>query len=140
MPATVIYDGDCGLCNCIKDTFGALDWFRTMRWITLQSPEAAEFGISRADLEKSVYIVTAEGSTAHGWAAVKRILFRVPITYLAALAALRKSAWLALGIAVALSPAADPLGQTAYEVVSRNRYRFPRSTCSTPVWDNRENE
>jgi predicted DCC family thiol-disulfide oxidoreductase YuxK len=131
MPATVIYDGDCSLCTRIRTTMEALDWFRTMRWIRLQDPEAAGFGISRQELEQSVYLVT-ESSRTHGWAAVKRMLLRVPVTYLLAAAAINRSPWSGIAIAVLFSPLADPAGERAYQWVARNRFRIAGSTCGTP--------
>ncbi len=135
MPATVIYDGDCAICTRIKEITGRLDWFGTMRWLPLQSPEAARFGISREQLEASVYLVSESGTT-HGWQAAKRILPRVPLTWLVAAIAVRKQPWMMLAAAVAFSPVGDPAGEAVYGFVARNRYRFPGSTCSTALWDN----
>lgn len=140
MSATVIYDGGCGVCNAARKAIEALDWFGTMRWLPLQSPEAEGFGIRREDLERSIYVVSRGGERSHGWRAVKAILFRVPLTYVVAGAVARRSPWAAAGLAVLLSPIANPAGQAAYELVARNRHRFPASTCAAPVWDNQNNE
>lgn len=135
MKATVIYDGDCGLCTRVKAAAEELDWFGTMRWIPLDSPEAARFGISREELERSVYFISRR-TQAHGWEAVKQILLRLPLAWVAGGAVIRKSPWAALGIAAVLSPAFNPVGDRLYDLVARNRYRFPASTCATPIWDN----
>jgi predicted DCC family thiol-disulfide oxidoreductase YuxK len=140
MRATVIYDGDCGLCNATRMAVEALDWLGTMRWIPLQSPEAEGFGIAREDLERSMYLVSSAGEKSQGWGAVKRVALRVPLTYVVVGALARKSPWTAAGLAVLLSPIANPAGQAAYAMVARNRHRFPASTCNPPVWDNQENE
>ena len=136
MPATVIYDGDCGLCTRVKDVVEALDWFGTMRWLPQQDSRATQYGISTEDLRNAVYLVTDDGVT-HGWSAVKRIALRVPLTYLVAVAAIRKSPWTAIGLALLFSPLANPAGRRLYALVAHNRYRFPGSTCAAPVWDNR---
>ena len=137
MPATVIYDGDCGFCTRTKEAVEALDWLRTMRWIPLQSPEAARFGIPAEELEAAVFLVHGNHAV-HGWEAAKAIALRIPLTYIAAVAAIRKSPWAALAIAALFSPLAAPAGRAAYGWVARNRYRFPGSTCTAPVWDNRK--
>jgi predicted DCC family thiol-disulfide oxidoreductase YuxK len=136
MPATVIYDADCGLCNRVKDAVIALDWLGTLRWLPQQDPEAARYGIAREELKKAVFLV-ADGGTTHGWEAVKRIAWRLPLTYLLAAAVVRKSPWAGIALAIVFSPLASPAGNGLYDLVARNRYRFPGSTCAVPVWDNR---
>ena len=136
MPATVIYDGDCGLCTRVKEITEALDWLGTMRWIPQQSPEAARFGIPTEELRDSVFLVS-DRSLTHGWSAVKSIALRVPLTYFAAAVAIRRTRWVAVGLVLLFSPLAEPAGRAAYSWVARNRYRFWGSTCTVPVWDNR---
>jgi predicted DCC family thiol-disulfide oxidoreductase YuxK len=136
MPATVIYDADCGLCNRVRELTEALDWLGTMRWIPWQSSEASRFGIPAGELRDAVFLVTPGGASS-GWGAVKRIALRVPLTWVAAAVLVRKSPWAALGLAFLLSPLAEPAGRAAYGWVAGNRYRFPGSTCPAPVWDNR---
>ncbi len=136
MPATVIYDGDCGLCTRTKEIAEALDWLGAMRWIPQQSPEAARFNIPAEELRDSVFLVTDRRVT-HGWSAVKGMALRVPLTYIAAAVAIRRTRWAAVGLALLFSPLAEPAGRAAYSWVARNRHRFPGSTCAVPVWDNR---
>jgi predicted DCC family thiol-disulfide oxidoreductase YuxK len=136
MPATVIYDGDCGLCTRVKEITEALDWLGTMRWIPLQSPEAARFGIPIEELRDSVFLVS-DRSVTHGWSAVKGMALRVPLTYIGAAFAIRRTRWAALGLALLFSPLAEPAGRAAYSWVARNRHRLWGSTCGLPVWDNR---
>jgi predicted DCC family thiol-disulfide oxidoreductase YuxK len=128
MADIIIYDGDCGLCTRVADAINALDWFGTMRWMPLQSPEAARYGIPRERLEQSVYLVSGN-SHSHGFAAVQRILLRVPLTYAVAAYAIAKKPWSALLFAFLFSPLSAPIGEPAYEWVSRNRYRISGSTC-----------
>lgn len=131
MQSTVIFDSDCALCTRVRNTVEALDWFGTLRWLSQTDPEAARYGIPTAELENSVFLITSAGHT-HGWRAVKRIVARLPLTYVVGAAAVRKSPWAALAIAAVFSPAFNPVGQRAYDWVAQNRYRLPGSTCPTP--------
>ena len=137
MKATVIYDSDCGLCTRVKHAVEALDWLKTMRWIPLSSAEAGEYGIPREQLEQAVYLVS-EGCTVRGWSAVKRIVARLPVTYLAGGVLAFRSPWSAAGLALLFTPAFNPLGEILYDWVARNRSRLPASTCAAPIWDNEE--
>jgi predicted DCC family thiol-disulfide oxidoreductase YuxK len=137
MKATVIYDSDCGLCTRVKGAVEALDWLGTMRWIPLSSAEAVEFGIPREQLERSVYLVSGAART-RGWSAVKRMLARLPLTYLAGGALAFRSPWSAAGLALLFTPAFNPLGDGLYDWVARNRNRLPASTCAATIWDNEE--
>lgn len=134
--ATVLYDSDCGLCTQVKNTVEALDWLGTMSWIPSRSPEAAAFRIPIEQLDRAVYIVHGPGCKAGGWRAVKRMLARLPLTYVLAAAAIRKSWWSAVAIAALFSPAFNPIGDRAYNWVAKNRSRLPSSTCALPIWDN----
>ncbi len=136
MRATVIYDGDCGICNRLRELCGALDWFGTLDWIPQQSPEAARFGIPADALRDSMYLISADGPR-HGWSAVKGVALRLPVTYIAGALAIRKRPLAALALAALFSPLMDAPGERAYKWVAQNRYRLPGSTCAVPVWDNR---
>ena len=127
--ATVIYDGDCGICSRTRQTVEALDWLGTMRWISSHSDEADAFGFPREQLDRAVVIVTA-GSAADGWNAVKQIVVRLPLTYLVGAALVRWKPWSVLPIAVLLSPLFNPLGDRGYAFVAENRDRLPGSTCA----------
>jgi predicted DCC family thiol-disulfide oxidoreductase YuxK len=137
--ATVIYDSDCSLCTQVRAAVEALDWLGTLRWIPLQSPEAAQFGIPRADLEQAVWLIGPRGRW-QGWHAVKRMIMRLPAAWAASAVVARKSPWAAVALAAVFSPAFNPAGERLYGWVAQNRYRLPGSTCEVPVWDNRTNE
>ena len=129
MPATVIFDADCGLCQRTRRAAEALDWFATMRWLPQQDPAAVAFGIPREELETSVYLVSAHGRKYHGFDAVKQVLLRLPATYAVAGAAMAKTRWSARPIVLFFSPLFQPAGEAAYGWVAANRYFFPGSTC-----------
>jgi len=130
MPATVIFDADCGLCQRTRRVVETLDWLGSMRWLAQQDPVAASFGIPREALEKSVYLVTREGRKYHSFDAVKQVILRLPVAYLAGGAALAKTPWAALPIALFFSPLFQPAGEAGYDWVAANRYFFPGSTCA----------
>ena len=132
MSATVVYDGECGLCNAIREATEPLDWLRTMRWIPFQSPESEKFGIPREEFEKSVYIISDSGAE-HGFPAVKRILARVPATWIAAAVLVGWKPWTVLAIAAFFSPLSNPAGQPLYDWVSRHRHLIPGPTCGVGV-------
>ena len=132
MPDVVIYDGDCGICTRVKEIAESLDWLGTMRWLPSYSEEAVSYGIRRENLERAVYLVTGS-RTASGFAAVQGMLLRMPVTYFVAAFIVAKKPWTALLFAFLLSPLADPLGQPAYELVARNRYRIAGSTCDNRI-------
>jgi len=91
---------------------------------------SALFGIPREALEKSVYLVTREGRKYHSFDAVKQVILRLPVAYLAGGAALTKTPWAALPIALFFSPLFQPAGEAGYDWVAANRYFFPGSTCA----------
>lgn len=132
MPDVVIYDGDCGICARVKNIVESLDWLGTMRWIPLHSAEAAGYGIPREALERAVYLVTGSRTTS-GFAAVQGMILRIPVAYFVAASIISKRPWTALLFAFLLSPLAGPIGQPAYELVARNRYRIAGSTCDNRI-------
>jgi predicted DCC family thiol-disulfide oxidoreductase YuxK len=132
MSATVVYDGECGLCTGIRLATEPLDWFSAMRWIPFQAPEAGEFGIPREEFEKSVYFIGEHGSK-HGFPAVKAILARVPATWIAAAALVAWRPWTALAIAAFFSPLSNPIGQPLYDWVAANRHLIPGPACGVGV-------
>jgi predicted DCC family thiol-disulfide oxidoreductase YuxK len=129
---TVIYDGDCGICELTRRVVTALDWLRLLRWIPLQSAEAGTFGIPVERLEAAAHLVTSRRVIA-GFPAVRAILLRLPLTYAVIAFSIWLSPWAALPFAFFFSPLARPLGQAGYDWVARNRYRVPGSTCDNRI-------
>lgn len=129
--ATVIYDGDCGICTRIRRAVERLDWLRVLRWVPQQAVEAAAFGIPAEDLQQRLY-VAAGARRWGGFAGVKQMALRVPLFWMVVGASALVSPWLLLGWAVLFSPLAVPVGDRLYAWVARNRYRLPGSTCALP--------
>lgn len=131
MSATVIYDADCGFCTRSKSVIEHLDFFRSMRWIPLQSAEAGAHGIPRSELERALYLIRGEHRWA-GFRAFKRIFARLlPFWMLAAVVAWI-TPWSALALLLLFSPLSNPVGNRVYDWIARNRYRLPGSTCQRP--------
>jgi predicted DCC family thiol-disulfide oxidoreductase YuxK len=131
MAVAVIYDADCGFCTTSKNIIARLDFFRTMRWIPLQSAEAAVYGISHEDLERALYMIRGRHRWA-GFSAFKRIFIRLlPFWFLAALA-VWITPWSTLALLLLFSPLSNPAGNRFYDWIARNRYRLPGSTCRRP--------
>lgn len=131
MQATVIYDGDCGICTRSMRIVTALDHLRLLRWIPLQGQEAQALGIPREEMERALQLVAGRHRTA-GFSAFKRIFLRLPLFWILAGLAVWLTLWSLLAIALLFSPLSNPVGNRVYEWIARNRYRFPGSTCQRP--------
>ena len=119
MSSTVIYDADCGLCTTIKRWIERLDHFQTMHWVPIH--EAGGFGIPQEEMMRAVQLITRRGRTA-GFSAFKRILVRLPLTWLLIAILVWISAWSLLAIVLLFSPVSNPLGNRAYDWVARRRH------------------
>lgn len=128
MAATVLYDGDCGICTMAKTWSERLDFFHAMHWMPLQAKAAAEFGIPREDLEREMHFVSGLRQVS-GWPAVKQVLYRLPLFWIASALLVWLSVWCALAIALLLCPLANPIGNRLYRLTAENRYRLPGSAC-----------
>ncbi len=129
---TILYDADCGVCSRVKRTVEALDWLGTMRWVPNHGPEADQSGIAQEHLDHAVYILRGDGYD-RGFAAVQQIAMRLPLAWLVAGYVVAKKPWTALVFAFLLSPLARPAGESLYDLVARNRYRLPGSTCDNQI-------
>ncbi|HBY64357.1 MAG TPA: hypothetical protein DEH78_31435 [Solibacterales bacterium] len=114
---TVIYDGDCALCERSRRVVTALDWLGAFEWVRSQDPAALPYAVDPA----RVWAIAGarRWSGYHAW---RRILLRLPAFYL-------------LGIALAflpfllLLPVFDPLGERLYAWVAKNRGRIAGAAC-----------
>ncbi|MCC6264893.1 MAG: DUF393 domain-containing protein [Bryobacterales bacterium] len=134
----MFFDRDCGFCRRSVAAVRALDWFRSFRFVPLQGEEAKALGLAESrNLSQMVFY--RNGRQWGGWRAVKRTLFRLPLSYAAggalALTALLAPGWrapavsLALFAAAALSPLGNPAGDALYRWVARNRRCLPGASC-----------
>lgn len=138
---TVIYDGDCGICNQIKGWMERVDLERAFRWVPLQSGIGDRWGLSRADLEERLHLV-ADGKVASGFKACKLILLYNPGFYLllCIAVAIPPGDWvwyrrILVGAVLGFFfPAFNWAGEAVYNWVARNRYRFSNSgACAVDV-------
>jgi predicted DCC family thiol-disulfide oxidoreductase YuxK len=112
-PVTVLYDGHCALCAASKRKLEQWATAGSMRFVTIQSPEARVLapGLSEEKLLGAMHVVENGHVTsgADGWYRLMRL---APLT----------TAWLAWILPRAV---ARPL----YGWVARNRYRWFGRTC-----------
>jgi predicted DCC family thiol-disulfide oxidoreductase YuxK len=139
-PWLVLYDGDCGFCARAKGWFERLDFEGQFSWRPYQSGAGLPYGISGADSAERLYLVAGE-KVYSGFRAIRRMLLFNPATYFAIavlIAAPPGNAALYRRIVVGVLlvfflPPFIPIGEWAYRLVARNRYRLSaNSTCATP--------
>jgi predicted DCC family thiol-disulfide oxidoreductase YuxK len=118
MPS-MIYDGDCGICN------ESAGWARAhlpagteiVPWQTID--DLAAIGLTVRDVETAAYWVDDDGTLHRGEAAAAQVLRRAG------------GAWRVAGMTLG-SPLVRPLARRAYYWVAANRHRFSRDgACST---------
>jgi len=132
----VIFDGDCGICNRIRERMARVDFDGAFTWRPLQSGIGDRFGIPRAALEERLHLA-ADGRISSGFRACKLILLYHPAFYLVLtllLAAPGTAAWAGWWrrILVALTlafffPLFNPIGERVYDLVARHRHRISSS-------------
>lgn len=137
----VIYDGDCGFCDWCREQITRLDFDRVFAWSPYQSGRGHHYGIADEAASRRLQLVTPEGRILDGFYAVRRMLFYIPVFWMAffaaiALAPAPQPLWrrlIAGGVLFFFSPLMNPLGVWAYDLVARNRHRiFPGRTCALP--------
>jgi predicted DCC family thiol-disulfide oxidoreductase YuxK len=118
-PATLVYDGDCAFCTrCVAWAQQHLRY--RPRIVALQGADLAGLGLVRADAERSVQWVAADGTISSGARAVGQWwwrsggLWRVP----GALCLVPPTAWAA---------------EAVYRLVAANRHRLPGSSDACAV-------
>ncbi|MEZ5404249.1 MAG: DUF393 domain-containing protein [Bryobacteraceae bacterium] len=123
--ATVIFDGECGICRKIRGWLDRVDFDGAFAWVALQSAAVARFGIAREALESRMHVV-AGGRIAAGFRACKWIVLYNPALYVAAAAvvSIGLPRLLVAAAIAAFLPLFDPIGNAAYDWVARNRHRL----------------
>jgi predicted DCC family thiol-disulfide oxidoreductase YuxK len=111
------YDGDCGFCTTIVQLLARFDFARRVAWIPYQSLSQPPAGLTWVDLDKAAYI-EGGGRLEGGFFAFRRLTLLLP-----PLLVLAPLMWL---------PGLRLLGQPAYRLIARNRYRLSRQGCETP--------
>lgn len=119
-PATVLFDGVCGLCNSVVDFALGEDQGRRLRFAPLQGATAQSLLGPEAGADLDSVVVVAEGR-----------VYRHSAAFLAILARLG-GPWRVLAAAGRLVPGI--LRDALYRFVARNRYQWfgRRETCRLP--------
>lgn len=125
--ATLIYDGDCGICTA------AVNWgYRWLKWmpevVASQSIDPGSFGLTAKQVAERVWLV----DNATRWGGHEAI---------AALLTLQEGfGWRLLGAAVR-TPPTSWLARFGYAIVARNRHRIRvgDQQCAIPDGSAREN-
>ncbi len=109
-PATVLYDGNCGLCRWLLAKFLRWDRRRLLHPVALQDPEAERL-LGAMDEETrmgSWHLVEPDGTVSSAGAAVPPVLRRLP----------------GGGPLAAMSAAMPRLSERIYRLVAGNRDRL----------------
>jgi predicted DCC family thiol-disulfide oxidoreductase YuxK len=134
----VLYDGDCGFCKQSKGWVERFDFEGLLAWQPYQSGAGRAYGISDAEASERVYLV-AGSKIYSGFQAFRMMLLFNPVTYFVIavlIAAPPGNAVLyrrivVTGLLVFFLPPFAPIGEWAYGLVARNRYRLSaNSACA----------
>jgi len=115
----VIYDADCPICRRAARRLHRWDFRRTLAFLPLDDAEVQRRWphLSRDQLQQAMHVVTAEGRTYRGAAAMRMLSRRVPPLWL---------------IMPALHlPGSLPLWERLYDALARRRYLFGGKQPST---------
>ena len=110
----VLYDSDCPMCTFQQRSLTWLDWFNRVRFIPINSDEAARIApqLSRHDLMEAIHCITPRGEIHRGARAVRFLGLRLPL-----LVPVGLFLWL---------PGVIWVAEKVYQFVSRNRLLFSR--------------
>lgn len=134
--ATVIYDGDCGICNESRAWAESRDRAERLEFVPFQTAdlEAISPGLTRAMASRMAYFVQSDGSRHGGARAVFETLKRLP------------GVWGIIGW-VGANPAISLLIEPFYRLFAANRRhisaRLGLSVCRVPprqITKKRENQ
>jgi len=131
--AIVFYDSDCGLCEATRRWFMCSDPERTFHWAPIQAA-VNRYGISGEILKEKLRLIL-RGKTFSGFSAFKALVLYNPLLYMlfACVACLQPRVpgyrWLALAMIAIFSAPMTPIGEAAYNWVSRHRHAIPAVGC-----------
>jgi predicted DCC family thiol-disulfide oxidoreductase YuxK len=124
MPATLIFDGDCGFCT--TSARWAQRRFRhgeqAQAWQLLEDGVLAGAGLSEHDVQEAAWWVDGDGVRERGHRAVGRAL-------------VAGGGWRRVAGLLALTPPVSWLAAGVYRLVVRWRYRLPGGTPACRVRD-----
>ncbi|MFM6973771.1 MAG: thiol-disulfide oxidoreductase DCC family protein [Agromyces sp.] len=108
--STMIYDGDCGLCNASRE-WAERTLSQPPEFVTSQSITAGEYGVSADELSKRVWLITSNGVFG-GHDAIAMMFIAQP-----------QRGWRFAGHLM-LTPPICWIGRLTYLIVARNRHRI----------------
>lgn len=112
---TVLYDGQCVLCNQTRRTVMALDWLKRVEFLDIQQWDAVYKRYPQLDYEvamRQMHTATPDGQLIGGFEGMRRLLRELP---------LGAPLWLLLHL-----PSMNWLGPRVYRFIARHRYRINR--------------
>ena len=131
--ALVFYDGDCGFCDATRRWFVRSDPERGFNWVPLQSA-VNRYGISTELLAEKLHLILC-GKTFRGFSAFKVLVLYNPLMYMlfASIACLQPRVpgyrWLAIAVIAIFSAPMRPIGESAYDWISRHRHAISPVAC-----------
>jgi predicted DCC family thiol-disulfide oxidoreductase YuxK len=113
--ATVVFDGDCGICQALRRKVQTLDTRGKLRFVPYQAGDLATTvpGLTREAASRSLIVVRDDGRHFRGARAAFETLRRLPGT------------WGAIGMIAALPPL-SLLAEPFYRLIARNRGAISR--------------
>jgi predicted DCC family thiol-disulfide oxidoreductase YuxK len=116
--ATLIYDGECGLCRAAVARVRRWDRDGRLDYVAFQDPAVERFGIDLPALVAAMHLLLPDGRVFAGADAVPHLLRR-----------LRGKAWLARAF---LIPGVLPLARRVYRRIAERRHCVVRGLPSRP--------
>ena len=111
-----LYDKTCSLCKESKRIFQKVDWFKQIKWISLQEyGENIRVKIDSKSLRREIHIITPSGKILKGFYAIRYLFVHFPVTSL-------------FGILLYI-PFAPIIGEPVYRFIAKNRHRFLKNKC-----------
>ena len=110
---TVLYDGNCVICQSTCDAMRALDWRKRIEFVDLHADVAWRDrypSLTGERLMAEIHVVDEAGSIYGGFAGSRRMLREVPLGW---------PLWLLLQL-----PGSDAIGRRVYRFIARRRYRI----------------
>ena len=106
------YDGECNLCVKTVSVLSRMDLRKRVRWIAYQTFQEPPAGLAWEDLERSVYLESADGRLHEGFYAFRALAMLLP-----PLLPIVPALWV---------PGVGKIGSAVYRLIARNRAKIPR--------------
>lgn len=110
---TVVYDGNCVLCQQTRRIVRMLDWLKRVEFLNIHDWNIVSQRYPNLDFEQAmgqIHAMTEDGQMYGGFYGMRRILRELPLGF---------PLWLLLQM-----PGMSLLGKRVYGLVARNRYRI----------------